>query len=222
MEFKDKRKGRIVYVSQCLLNQNLRFPGIAVAPGACTDLVELFLKNGLGIEPIPCLERLDWGGVSRRDYFRFQPLALKYAGTPYFLFIRPFVALWLARYRLLCTREARKIAGQMADYIKSGYSIVGIVAADDSPTDGVTKTIDLSRAAARLVSMGVSQEVMTSPRIEEMRTIIPRLCEQGTGIFTVELKRELERKKTPIRIVGFDPWTDPKAETERIKAELDL
>jgi hypothetical protein len=222
MYSKDKRKGIIVYASQCILNQNLRFPGIAVAAGACTEVVDLFVRSGVGIEPIPCLERLGWGGVSRRDYFRFQPLALKCAGTPYFRFIRPFVELWLYRYRLLCSREARKVARQIADYTTSGYSVIGIVAVNDSPTDGVTRTIDLSRAAERLLSMGVNPEIMSSPRIEEMRTIIPRLCEQGTGIFTVELKRELERKKTPIRIVGFDPWTDPKAETERIKAELDL
>jgi hypothetical protein len=222
MDFKDKRKGRIVYVSQCILNQNLRFPGIAVAAGACADIVDLFLKSGIGIEPIPCLERLGWGGVSRKGYFRYQPLILRYAGTPLFGLIRPFIKLWLYRYRLLCTREAKKLARQIADYTRSGYSVIGIVAVNDSPTDGVTKTIDMSRAAERLLSMGVNPEVMSSPRLEDMKKVIPLLCEQGTGIFTAALKKELERRKIPVRIVGFDPWADATIESKRIAGELGL
>lgn len=222
MDFTDKRKGKIVYVSQCILNQNLRFPGIAVAAGACTEVVELFLRSGIGIEPIPCLERLGWGGVSRKDYFRYQPLILKYAHTRLFGLIKPVITLWLYRYRLLCTREARKIVRQIADYIQSGYSVIGIVAVNDSPTDGVTKTIDLSRAALRLASMGVSRELMNNPNLEAMRKILEELCEEGTGIFIAGLKKELKRKKIPVRIVGYDPWADQKAESERIAAALNL
>jgi hypothetical protein len=222
MDFKDKRKGKIVYVSQCILNQNLRFPGIAVAAGACTDVVDLFLRSGVGIEPIPCMERLGWGGVSRSNYFRYQPLILRYAGTPCFRFIRPFIGLWLYRYRMLCSREARKVAWQIADYTASGYSVIGIVAVNDSPTDGVTRTIDLSRAAERLLSMGVNPAIMNNPGIEDMRNILPRLCTQGTGIFTARLVRELEKKKIPVRIIGYDPWADPKSESQRIAGELNL
>ncbi len=222
IDFADERKGKIVYVSGCILNQNLRFPGIAVCAGACTELVDLFLRSGIGIEPIPCLERLGWGGVSRRNYFAYQPLILRYAGTRVFGLIRPFISLWLYRYRLLCAREARRLVRQIADYINSGYQVIGIVAVNDSPTDGVTKTIDMSRAAERLLSMGVDRKLMESPRLEDMRTIIPRLCEQGTGIFTARLTRELERKKISVRIVGYDPWVSPTAESERIAAELNL
>jgi len=222
MGFKDKRNGNIVYVSQCILNQNLRFPGIAVAAGACADVVDLLLKNGIGIEPIPCLERLGWGGVSRKGYFRFQPVILKYVGTPWYRFLRPFVRLWLARYRLLCAREAKKLVRQIADYNESGYSVIGIVAVNDSPTDGVTKTIDMAKAAESLISMGVDPGIMADPSFEEMSKVLPRLCTNGTGIFTAVLQRELERKKVPVKIVGFDPWADSAAETEKIKTELGL
>ena len=222
MNFKDKRKGAIVYVSQCILNQNLRFPGIAVAAGACADVVGLLVKNGIGIEPIPCLERLGWGGVSRKGYFRFQPVILKYVGTPWYRVLRPFVRLWLARYRLLCAREAKKLVRQIADYNESGYSMIGIIAVNDSPTDGVTKTIDMTEAAERLVSMGVDPGIMADPSFEEMEKVLPRLCTDGTGIFTAVLQRELKDRKIDVKIVGFDPWADSKAETERIAAELAL
>jgi hypothetical protein len=222
MKIQDKRKGDIVYLSQCILNQNLRFPGIAVAAGACEELVALIVKHEIGIEPIPCMERLGWGGVARKDYFRYQPLILKYAGTPLFRFVRPLVALWLYRYRLLCAGQARTIARQIEDYTNNGYSVIGIVAADDSPTDGVTRTIDLAKAAERLLSMGVDPGVMVDPSIEEMREILPRLCTTGTGIFTARLRRELEKRRIPVRIVGYDPWASPTAETKRIAAELNL
>lgn len=222
MRYGDNRKGSVVYLSQCILNQNLRFPGIAVSAGACTDVVDLFLRNGIGIEPIPCLERLGWGGVSRRDYFRYQPVILRAAGTHFFPIIKPLIRLWLYRYRLLCAYEAKKIARQMADYIKSGYSIIGIVAVNDSPTDGVTKTIDLADAALTLAAMGIDSEFMVNPKLSDMRTILPRLCKEGTGIFTARLVRELERKNIPAPIVPYDPWADPKLESERIAAALKL
>ncbi len=222
MDFKDKRKGKIIYVSQCILNQNLRFPGIAVSAGACTDVVDLFLRKGIGIEPIPCLERLGWGGVSRKDYFRYQPLILRFARSRFFGLIKPFIALWLYRYRLLCAREARKIVRQIADYIRSGYSVVGIVAVNDSPTDGVTKTIDLSRAPVTLASMGIDPQIMNNPRLDDMKGILAELCQDGVGIFTARLTREMERKRITVPIVGYDPWVEPKAESERIAAELSL
>jgi predicted secreted protein len=222
MDFTDKRKGKIVYVSQCILNQNLRFPGIAVSAGACTEVVDLFVRKGIGIEPIPCLERLGWGGVSRKDYFRYQPLILRFARSRFFGLVKPLIALWLYRYRLLCAREARKIVRQIADYIRSGYSVIGIVAVNDSPTDGVTKTIDLSRAPVILASKGIDPKLMNNPKLDDMKKILAELCQDGVGIFIARLMHELGKKKIPLSIVGYDPWLDPKAESARIAAALDL
>jgi hypothetical protein len=220
--FSDARQGRIVFVSQCILNQNLRFPGIALFPGACADVVDLFVKSGIGIEPIPCMERLGWGGVSRKGYFRYQPLILRYAGTPYFRLVRPLVRLWLYRYRLRCARHAKAVVRYIRDYVESGYTVIGIVAVNDSPTDGVTRTIDLVGAAERLAAGGVDPGVMNDPNLKTMARIMPLLCTQGTGILTARFMRELKRKKTYVKIVGYDPWADPAAETERIAAELGL
>ncbi len=221
-EFGDARQGRIVFISQCILNQNLRFPGIALFAGACADVVDLFVKSGIGIEPIPCMERLGWGGISRKGYFRYQPLILRYAGTPYFRFVRPLVRLWLFRYRLLCARHAKTVVRHIRDYVESGYTVIGIVVVNDSPTDGVTRTIDLSRAAERLAAGGVDPGVMNDPNLETMTRIMPLLCTQGTGILTARLMSELKKTKTYVTIVGYDPWADPAAETERIAAELGL
>ncbi len=56
----DKRGKKIIYLSRCLINQNLRFPGIAVSSGAITELISPIIENGIGIESLPCLERIAW------------------------------------------------------------------------------------------------------------------------------------------------------------------
>jgi predicted secreted protein len=222
MKIRDRRSKRIIFVSSCVLNQNLRFPGIAVEAGACRELVEMLMGHDLGIEALPCLERLGWGGVSRRNYFRYQPVMLRYADSPLSRMIGIFSSLWLFRYSLLCRREARKVARHILDYLRSGYSVVGIIAMNDSPTDGVTRTIDLARAPRKFRESGLSDEVLKNPDIAEMKGFIHSLCEPGTGIFTSFLRKELEKRSAEVKILGFDPWADMTGECRRIEDELGL
>lgn len=221
MEFKDNRKRKIVFMSQCILNQNLRFPGIAVQAGACGELVETLVKNDFGIEQVPCLERLGWGGVSRKNYFRYQPLFFDYAETFLFGLIKFFGALWIYKYGLLCKREAKKVVGHIKDYIDSGYSVVSIVTVNDSPTDGITRTLDLLRSVEKLKTIKHGRETLRNPELDKMREIIPLLCEEGTGIFTKKLKRELRKKNIDISIVGYDPWADQEVESKRVMSDLE-
>ncbi|MBN1574701.1 MAG: hypothetical protein JW984_16000 [Deltaproteobacteria bacterium] len=220
MDFKDNRKRKIVFVSHCILNQNLRFPGIAVQAGACSELVEKLLENDLGIEQIPCLERLGWGGVSRKNYFRYQPLFFDYADTFLSGLIKFFGALWIYKYGLLCKREARRIVKHTKDYIDSDYSVVGIITVNDSPTDGITQTLDLLRSAEKLKTIKHGREILRNPELDKMRESIPLLCEKGTGIFAKRLKRELKKKNIDIKIVGYDPWADQEVESKRVISDL--
>ena len=93
----DKRGKRIIYLSQCLFNQNLRFPGIAIERGAITDLLIPIIQNGIGIEPLPCLERLGWGGVNRKAFFKYFPMISKNIGSLKFPIIKLFLRLWLRK-----------------------------------------------------------------------------------------------------------------------------
>ena len=222
MEYKDKRSGRVVFISQCLLNQNLRFPGIAIERGACHNLINLFINNGIGIEPIPCLERLGWGGVSRTKYFRYQPLILTHSSRPFETLVQLGMRIWILNYARLCKKEANKIVRHIHDYISSGYEIIGIVAVNDSPTDGVTKTIDLISSAKKLKSMGFESDELSNPTYEMMKILIPSLCTDGKGIFINKLKKQLENKRIQIQIIGYDPWVEPIQEVERIAKSLGL
>jgi len=218
----DKRGRRIVYVSRCLLNQNLRFPGIATRPGAFEELVALFLRNDIGIEQLPCMETLRWGGVSRPHYFRFQPLAFRGVDTWWEGPAQALTRLWLFRFRRACSRAARQVADRIEDFGRAGCSVLGAVVANDSPTCGIDRTIDLKEAARTLKRLGIGAADLKNPDLETMREMIPRLLVSGRGIYTHELLKETGRRGLALEVVGFDPWADPGEEVERIAGALHL
>ena len=162
----DKRGKRIVYVSRCLLNQNVRFPGIATRAGAFEELLALFLKNDIGIEQLPCLESLGWGGVSRSQYFRFQPLVFRAADT-----------WWDGPARAPDPAVASALPDEVPasgpagcdgieDFERAGCSSLGAVVMNDSPTCGVTRTIDLTDSARRLKRIGIGAADLENPDLE--------------------------------------------------------
>lgn len=218
----DKRGKRVVYVSRCLLNQNLRFPGIAVTAGAFSEVISLFLENDIGIEQLPCLETLGWGGVSRTTYSRLQPLAFRAVGSVWQGPAQALTRIWLANFRRLCRSAARKVADEIEDFNRAGCEVVGIAAMNDSPTCGVTRTIDLTEAARTLKGLGLQATDLKCPSLDTMRKILPRLLTSGQGIFMGELIRQLDKRDLAVRVVGFDPWADPAAEAERLAGLLDL
>ncbi len=221
-KFRDHRSGRVVFISQCIANQNLRFPGIAVASGACEELLSMLIRSGAGIETIPCLERIGWGGVSRGQYFKYQPLLLSRHNVLISWMLRLFTRLWLWNYGRVCGREASRIVSHIEDYIRHGYVIAGIISMNDSPTDGVTQTIDLLRSAEKIRSGTYDAAGLLSADITRMRELIPALCERGEGIFMKRLRVKLERRGMGINIIGFDPWVDQRLEAERIMKLLDM
>ena len=108
-KLRDERSGRVAFVSHCLLNQNTRYLGGAFRPGAVREVVDPYLRDGIGICQMPCPEQLAWGGVLKRR------LLLLY-GRPWLgPVIRPLspvlITFTALRYRLL----ARRVAAQLAD-----------------------------------------------------------------------------------------------------------
>ncbi len=119
MNLKDKRSRKIVVLAHCLLNQNSKVFGIAIAPGAIPEIVEFLLKHEIGILQMPCPEMMYWGirrwGMVREQY-----------NVPFF--------------REFCKRIAKEIVFQISDYVKNGYKVLAIVGADGSPVCGVNWT----------------------------------------------------------------------------------
>lgn len=112
----DPRSGQVVFVSHCMLNQNVRYRVGATRPGAVDEVVARLQRAGVGIVQMPCPEQRAWGGVDKRytmPVYGAEHTKLRRLRRP---------ATWLF---MLYTRLAyRRIAGQVArdirDYVRSG------------------------------------------------------------------------------------------------------
>jgi len=214
IKFEDNRKKEIIFLSSCILNQNNRFPGIAVHKGAINNLIEPFLKEGIGIEQLPCLECMGWGGVSRKNIFRFLPSIFRHSNSK---LMKLSSKIWISKYQRLCKKEAKRIVKRIENYILNGYKIIGIIGMNDSPTCGVTNTINLLNSIFHYREFKIELKDFQSPNIEKMKKIIPKMLIEGQGIFMKELISKIRKKKSDILIIGFDPWLDIEKEAKRIK-----
>ncbi|MFX0023347.1 MAG: hypothetical protein ACFE9S_13555 [Candidatus Hermodarchaeota archaeon] len=212
----DKRGWKIVYLSQCLLNQNLRFPGIAVESGVITELIEALIQHGIGIETLPCLERVGWGGVKRKTFYKYFPIVSKNIGSIKFPLIKLILRIWIMNYKKVCKKEAKKVISQLKDYINSGYSILGMITTNDSPTCGFTKTMNLLELSSKYKELGIKDEIFENPSLENMKNIIPNLCEDGSGYFTAELNKQINKNKLDIKMVGYDIWNNSSEEIKKV------
>lgn len=203
-----------------MLNQNARFPGIAVKEGSFEEFIEIITKKGIGIEQLPCLECLGWGGVARKTYFRFQPLVFCFIDKKTFPFIRICYSIWLYHFSWLCKKEASKVVNKIQDYLNSGYEVLGIVVSNDSPTCGVTVTIDLLEAAKKIKSLGFKAEYLKNPDFKNMQTIIPSLLTDGSGLFIGPVISKLKKKNINVQVIGFDPWASSTIEEAKRVATL--
>lgn len=212
----DHRKKEIIYLSRCILNQNLRFPGIAIKPGAINEIIELILKNNIGIEQLPCLECIGWGGVSRTSFFKYIPIFFKFSYSKLYPILKQFGKIWIWKYKRLCKKHAKELVDQMEDFINSNYLILGIIAMNDSPTCGLTKTIDLLNSPKKFKELGFELSDFINPKFETMKSIIPNICIDGMGLFMTELIKEMNYRKINVELIDFNPWNDLDSELAKI------
>ena len=136
----DRRSGRVIFVSHCLLNENVRYLGGACYPGAVAELADKWRSEGLGICQMPCPEQLAWGGVLKRS------IAPAYGASTTWLwaFRSAVMRLFEIYTRLRYRRIARGVAAQIRDYRRSGYEVAGVVGVGGSPSCGVRTTLDVN------------------------------------------------------------------------------
>jgi predicted secreted protein len=191
----DSRSRRVVFLSHCLLNENTRYLGGACRGGGVRELVVPLIDAGIGIVQMPCPEQRVWGGVLKRLLLR----AYGARGRPLYRLRRVLLAvfIWYTRFRY--RRLARQVARQVEDYLASGFSVVGIVGVDGSPSCGVARTLDLGKASGLLA--GIDVESVTA---EEVNAIIRACIADGAGIFTAALREELGRRGRRLPYLGHD------------------
>jgi uncharacterized protein YbbK (DUF523 family) len=182
----DARGRRVVLLSHCLLNENVRYLGGATRPGPVEEVVEPFVRAGVGVVQLPCPEQHAWGGVLKprmlrlygRRWLRWAPLR------------RPVVAaaraLTALRYESLARRSARTVA----DYVASGIDVVELVGVGASPSCGVTTTLDLDGA---VLAMARCRRCAISPEAVNRRVVAANVV-RGQGLFVSALRRQLVRR----------------------------
>lgn len=192
---KDDRSRRVVFLSHCTLNENTRYLGGVCRGGCVREIVEQCLVADVGMVQMPCPEQRAWGGVAKR----FLLAAYGTKGTLTYRLRRALLPLMLAYTRFVYRKLARQTAIQITDYLDSGYSVVGIAGIDGSPSCGVGKTLDLERSFDAIMNVEVG-----SITVEKMNGIIRRNLRDGSGLFTVVLREELEKRQISVPFLAHD------------------
>jgi predicted secreted protein len=117
-ETSDKRSGKIVVVSHCILNVHSLEDDLSIYPGLEEEVIELLCRKGVGIYQIPCPE-MEISGIFRK-------------ALPKSSYEHPKVR---RKYRELADRTAQTLR----EFTKKGYVIAAVIGAEGSPTCGVDR-----------------------------------------------------------------------------------
>jgi predicted secreted protein len=190
------RSGRTIFLSHCLLNENVRYLGGATRPGAVDELVDAAQGAGVGICQMTCPEQLAWGGVLKRHL-----LIAHGSSSVVPAFVRRLVVpVFLAYTRWRCRRLARDVAARIADYQSSGYEVVGIVGVDGSPSCGVRRTLDIDRSVQALSTCDpAATDAAAFNDLVVLANLVP-----GEGMFIAALRHELQRRRLTVPLYAHD------------------
>jgi predicted secreted protein len=190
----DQRSGRVVFLSHCLLNENTRYLGGAGRQGGVAEIVKPCLEQGIGIVQLPCPEERAWGGVLKRRLLGFYGADARMS----FRFRAVLLPIMLFYTRRVYRRLARHVANQVHDYVASGYTVLGIVGVDGSPSCGVRTTMNMARA---FVEVGRLSQGATAT---DVNAIVRRNAVGGNGLFAALLREELVGRGLNIPFAAHD------------------
>jgi predicted secreted protein len=199
---------KIVYVSHCLLNCNAKFPGSADEGGVYSDLILPLLNAGIGIEQMPCLEMMGWGGVDRKKVIYDLDPTIRNQD-------------WVIEYPGLCVREAVKLVDCIEDYIRSGIEVIGIIYVSDSPTCGLCNTQTFPEVHYQLINMHIPVNRLFDFEYKS-KYVWPLLKAEGEGKFGYSLYLEISKRSLPVKFIPFRPVNPRGKELARIFSEIAL
>ncbi len=193
---KDERGRRVVFVSHCLLNENVRYLGGAFRPGGVEEVITDYLRQGVGICQMPCPEQRAWGGVLKRYILPWY--ASK--GTWRYPLAASLVGAFLAYTRMVYRRLARQVVRDIEDYVRSGFEVVGILGIGGSPSCGVRRTLDVKRSL-RVVASCPAQQL---DRKTFNDSAIVACLVDGEGMFEQALRLRLARRGLSVPFLEHD------------------
>jgi predicted secreted protein len=192
---RDRRGRRVVFLAHCLLNENTRYLGGACTGGPVREVLQPCLDHGVGIVQLPCPEQHAWGGVLKRRLLLFYGAEGTLRDR-----LRPVLLPLLLWYtRRIFRRLAREAAAQVEDYRNAGFTVLGVVGVDGSPSCGVRTTLDVKES---LAAVGRLREGAATAR--EMNDIVRGCAVPGTGLFIALLGEELKRRGVSVPFLAQD------------------
>ncbi|UZP67127.1 2-thiouracil desulfurase family protein [Desulfovibrio mangrovi] len=121
MSFSDCRSSRVVLVSHCLLNANVKVCGLARYNAVHSAVADVIAASGCGIVQLPCPEFL-FLGLKRWWQSKAQ------YDTP--------------AYRRHCAMLAESVVDQVVMYRSGGVDVAGFLAVEGSPSCGLSQVYD--------------------------------------------------------------------------------
>jgi predicted secreted protein len=202
----DQRSRRVAFVSHCLLNENTRYLGGALQPGAATDVLADLVDSRIGIVQMPCPEQYAWGGVHKRLIMRGYGLR----STPWYRLRQPLLAIVLAHTRRAYRRLAGEVVTQIADYQSNGYIVVGLIGVGASPSCGVHTTLDLPCALEAMAAL--DQATLTADQVNQ--DVVLACRHPGAGLFIQAVRRELKRHHLDVPFQEYDLVCEMRSEPQ--------
>lgn len=168
--FDDGRSRRVVFIAHCLLNQNAISDGTAVCPAVCREVVEFFMNRETGVVQMPCPE-LCCLGLDRGNAFG--------ADSPVLVEnTRIRESLKRRETNQALTELAGQVTGQILEYRRHGFEVVGVVGVNRSPSCGVDTT---SAHNAEIEGMGLFIEKITRQLAEKGLSVPLAGIRAGSG-----------------------------------------
>ena len=179
----DNRKRRVIFISHCWLNINTRFPEGCSFEGANTPLIKTLLDSGLGIIQMPCPEYKCLG----LEKYRYGEIVHE-------------------ELRACFRRSAQLVLNQIKDYRELGFTIVGILGMNPSPSCGVG--ISKGKGTMLGTNRDTSEKQESGIFIEELQKLLAAEGISDINIFGVRrlmigesgLEERIEYLKSQINV----------------------
>ncbi len=163
------RSKKIFFISECLVNQNIRAYGVGnmKGQGCVAEILNVLIKNGIGLSVVSCPEVL-YEGLKRNAcgkgrYENFE-------------------------YREICSKKAQELIDRYKLYLDDDYKVGGFICVNGSPScaidycyrgkEGKTKCFEpgvfIEEVQAKLKEEGLGLEFV-GVRIKELSNVLEKI-----------------------------------------------
>lgn len=171
--FTDARSKKVIFVSHCILNQNSISDATADFPGTFKNVLGLIIESEAGIVQMPCpellclgLDRGDIHGGKRDVLLENTRIREKLQSTD---------------STRIIDRLVQQVVYQLEEYLHNGFTVLGIIGVNRSPSCGVNTTSKENKEA------------------------------DGKGVFMEKLEKILIEKNISIDMIGIKTSKEDEA-----------